>query len=84
MSDAHERVNAGTTTAFGASRPLRRIPAIVSFLNSQPALSLGGGNRPSCPEGDVWSGPRIYRIKWVSGHSVERRVFSTRGAGQLP
>ena len=26
------------TTAFGASRPLRRIPAIVSFLNPQPAL----------------------------------------------
>jgi hypothetical protein len=32
-------------TAFGASRPLRRIPAIVSFLNPQPALSLVGGNR---------------------------------------
>jgi ParB-like chromosome segregation protein Spo0J len=29
------------TTASGASRPLRRIPAIVSFLNPQPALSLG-------------------------------------------
>jgi hypothetical protein len=24
---------------------LRRIPAIVSFLNPQPALSLVGGNR---------------------------------------
>ena len=34
---------------FGASRPLRRIPAIVSFLNPQPALSLVGGNRSSCP-----------------------------------
>jgi hypothetical protein len=33
----------------GASRPLRRIPAIVSFLNPQPALSLGGRNRSSCP-----------------------------------
>jgi len=31
--------------AFGASRPLRRIPAIVSFWNPQPALSLFGGNR---------------------------------------
>ena len=31
------------------SRPLRRIPAIVSFLNPQPALSLVGGNRSSCP-----------------------------------
>jgi hypothetical protein len=36
--------------AVGASRPLRRIPAIVSFLNPQPALSLVGGNRSSCPE----------------------------------
>ena len=30
---------------FGASRPLRRIPAIVSLLNPQPAHSLVGGNR---------------------------------------
>jgi hypothetical protein len=37
------------TTGIGASRPLRRIPAIVSFLNPQPALSLVGGNRSSCP-----------------------------------
>jgi hypothetical protein len=36
--------------AFGASRPLRRIPAIVSFLNPQPALSPVGGNRSSCPK----------------------------------
>jgi hypothetical protein len=37
-------------TGIGASRPLlRRIPAIVSFLNPQPALSLVGGNRSSCP-----------------------------------
>ena len=35
---------------IGASRPLRRIPAIVSFLNPQPALSLVGGNRSSCPQ----------------------------------
>ena len=35
--------------AVGASRPLRRTPAIVSFLNPQPALSLVGGNRSSCP-----------------------------------
>jgi hypothetical protein len=36
-------------TGIGASRPLRRIPAIVSFLNPQPPLSLVGGNRSSCP-----------------------------------
>ena len=28
---------------------MRRIPAIVSFLNPQPTLSLVGGNRSSCP-----------------------------------
>jgi hypothetical protein len=27
-------------TANGAFRPLRRVPAIVSFLNPKPALSL--------------------------------------------
>jgi hypothetical protein len=32
---------------------LRRIPAIVSFLNPQPALSLVGGNRSSCPTADL-------------------------------
>jgi len=31
---------------------LRRIPAIVAFRNPQPALSLVGGNRSSCPEAD--------------------------------
>ena len=29
---------------IGASCPLQGIPAIVSFLNSSPALSLGDGN----------------------------------------
>jgi hypothetical protein len=38
---------------IGASRLLRRIPAIVSFLNLQPALSLVGGNRSSCPEAAI-------------------------------
>jgi hypothetical protein len=40
-------------TAIGASRPLRRIPAIVSFLNPQPALSLVGGNRSSFPTAEI-------------------------------
>src|SRR5262245_54697575 len=31
------------------SVPRLRIPAIVSFLNPQPALGLVGGNRSSCP-----------------------------------
>ena len=36
--------------APGASRPLRRIPAIVSFLNPRPTLSFVGGYLSSCPE----------------------------------
>jgi len=37
---------------IGAPSPLQSIPAIVSFLNPQPALSLGGGNHSSCPKAD--------------------------------
>jgi hypothetical protein len=36
--------------------PLRRTPAIVSFLNPWPALSLVGGNCSSCPFADLCSG----------------------------
>jgi hypothetical protein len=39
-------------SAYGASRPLRRILTIVSFPNPQPALSLVGGSRSSCPTAD--------------------------------
>ena len=37
------------TTGIGASRPLPRVAAIVSFLNPQPAR----GNRSSCPTADL-------------------------------
>src|SRR5258706_3680187 len=40
---------------IGASRPLQRISAIVSFLNPQPALSLVDGNCSSCPLADICS-----------------------------
>jgi hypothetical protein len=36
-------------SGIGASRPLRRIPAIVSFLNPQPALRLVGGTALHAP-----------------------------------
>jgi hypothetical protein len=52
-----------TAGDFGASRPLRRIPAIVSFLNPQPVLSLVGGNRSSC---------RVARRALTSGRSQIR------------
>ena len=48
-SFGHDRRTAG----FGASRPLRRISAIVSFLNPQPAFSLDRENASSCPEAAV-------------------------------
>jgi len=35
---------------------LRRVPATVSFLNPQPALSLAHANRPSCPNPDLETG----------------------------
>src|SRR4029077_6879244 len=53
-------------TGNGASRPLRRIPSIVSFLNRQPALSLVGGNRSSCP----------FRLFFVPARDCRRRVES--------
>jgi MFS family permease len=60
----------------GAARPLRRIPAIVSFLNPQPVLSLAGGNRSSCPHyGHSSPPPRTAQV--VGG----LRAFTCRGSG---
>jgi len=54
--------------AIGASRPLRRIPAIVFFLNPQPALGLVGGNRSSCPFSAIakhqFRYPELHGIGW--------------------
>jgi hypothetical protein len=36
--------------AFGASRPLARVPAKVPSLNPQRSLRHRGGNRSSCPK----------------------------------
>jgi len=72
------------TPAIGASRPLRRIPAIVSFLNPQPALSLISGNHSSCPAADLCPSPSPDRGRQVSGHSIEQRASSIRRASQLP
>ena len=56
--------------AFGASRPLWRISAIVSFPNPQPALSLVAGNRSSCPIPVIRSTGRD-RLSWVPCSLVE-------------
>ena len=53
------------TTPCGASRPLRRLPAMVSFLSRKPALSLDGRNRSSCPTPAVRD-TRRDRLNWVS------------------
>jgi hypothetical protein len=41
--------NPRLASGIGASRPLRRIPTIVSFLNPQPAFILVCENRSSRP-----------------------------------
>ena len=56
-------------TAFGASCPSRRVPAIVSFLNPEPTLSLGGGNWSSCPTPAVRNPCRDRLNRAQSGHS---------------
>ena len=63
--------------AFGASRPLRRIPAIVSFLNPQPALTLVGGNRSSCPKADVADGKRA-AIVTALRQAIDRDCYPCR------
>ncbi|HJZ15184.1 MAG TPA: hypothetical protein VJ251_06990, partial [Stellaceae bacterium] len=46
----------GGKVGNGRNLAIRAVPAIVSFLNPQPALSLVGGNRSSCPIAAVPSG----------------------------
>jgi hypothetical protein len=41
------------TSAIGASRPLPCVPAMVSFLIQQRALSVCDGNWSSCPISDL-------------------------------
>ena len=71
-------------SGIGASRPLWRIPAIVSFLNPQPALSLVGGNGSSCPFA-VIRHRHPDRLKRVdSGHSrFALPVMPRRQSGHL-
>ena len=63
----------GRTVWIGASRPLRRIPTIVSFLNPQPALSLVGGNRSSCPLTDLRISRADPRALRQTCHSADER-----------
>ena len=58
---------------------MRRIPATVSFLNPQPALSLVGGNPSSCPISDIQrNADRSRRLIRVS------ESFWTRASLLLP
>ena len=65
------------TTGIDASRPFRRSPAIVSFLNPQPALSLVGGNRSSCPTPAIPSPDPRVSIGWESRCSAPASRAST-------
>jgi hypothetical protein len=73
-------------TASGASRSLRRIPAIVSFLNPQPALSLVGGNRSSCPLTDlaVATENGSGRLGVICGWALIRRRLTKRELSRVP
>ena len=65
--------------AYGASRPLRRLPAMVSFLSRKPALSLDGRNRSSCPEAAARNGGRGElgrRLSAMFATSPSRRLRS--------
>ena len=61
--------------AVGASRPLRRVPAIVSFLNPQPTLSLGRGNWSSCPKAVEPVAPR--RLLFRNGPHLRKTLHTT-------
>jgi hypothetical protein len=63
-------------SGYGASRSLRRIPAIVSFLNPQPTLSLVGGNRSSCPTADLR--PAAQLVPKPGGSAAPKRDFDSR------
>jgi hypothetical protein len=72
------------TAGFGASRPLRRIAAIVSFLNPQPALSLVGGNRSSCPISGIAcrrrrQGVATWRLNYRGSSGKTRIEATTKG-----
>ena len=56
--------------------PVRRIPAIVSFLNPQPALRLVSGNRSSCPKAAPHGVVR-QRPQWVDCAPSPRRIKVT-------
>jgi hypothetical protein len=71
-------------TAIGASRPLRRIPAIVSFLNPQPTLSLVGGNRSLCPLTDLAATTKRWRGWWGADIGVYRPAESSNRADSSP
>ena len=92
--DSAHSIGVPRMAALGASRPLRRIPAIVSFLNPQPALSLVGGNRSSCPIPDLHAphaasfqpGDRVFdgRQQATEGQSDGCRTRTALRAPELP
>jgi hypothetical protein len=67
-------------SGIGASRPLPCVPAMVSFLIQQRALSVCDGNWSSCPGADLCPGPKDRSGQRVSGHSIGRRVSSIHSA----
>jgi len=63
--------------------PVRRIPAIVSFLNPQPALRLVSGNRSSCPNPAIGRGLRGQLSRVGECPSSRRSRIAERGRDGL-
>jgi hypothetical protein len=73
---------------IGASRPLRRIPAIVFFLNPQPALSLVGANRSSCTNTDIRKERGVCaggaaQVRTVGNHGLENAGSLCHGETEI-
>jgi len=77
--EARARLGCQTAGELGrmntVARPLRRVPAIVSFLNPQPTLSLGRGNWSSCPKAVEPVAPR--RLLFRNGPHLRKTLHTT-------
>src|SRR5438874_12696755 len=70
---------------FALLKVVPRRSAIVSFLNLQPALSLVGGNRSSCPRTDLAQMERARKGGGHGAHGAEHHSFTgVRMGAPLP
>jgi hypothetical protein len=60
----HDTRRSRGRAGIGASHQLPCVPAKIALPQRQRTLSLGGGNRSSCPQADLHDGTRIGRVGW--------------------